>query len=78
LIAPSDDQEKRYAKLIARAWLDPAFKERLMTTPRAVLREQGIDLPPDVEVQVVEDTENLLHVRLPPLDDANDSRGRPR
>lgn len=34
-----------YAKVIAKAWIDPSFKARLMQDPAAVLSEHGITLP---------------------------------
>lgn len=34
-----------YAKIIARAWIDPSFKARLMEDPDLVLSEYGISLP---------------------------------
>jgi len=36
---------REYAKVIARAWIDPVFKERLMQDPASVFAEHGIDAP---------------------------------
>jgi len=36
---------REYAKVIAKAWIDPSFKASLMQDPVAVLREYGITLP---------------------------------
>jgi len=44
------------AKLVARAWVDPAFKERLLTDTKAAAMELGIDASGPVEFVVVENT----------------------
>jgi hypothetical protein len=67
---------KKHGRLVAKAWADPAFKERLLAHPAAVLSEQGFDVPAGVEVRVVEDadptqtatfeeSENVLYFGLP-------------
>ena len=57
---------RNYGQLVSRAWSDPAFKQRLLSDPAAVLKEQGIDVGPGVEVRVVENTENVVYLALPP------------
>ncbi len=61
------EQEKNfdYAKLIAKAWSDEAFKERLLTDSRAVLEGEGIIVPQGVDVKVVEQTDTQLFVVIP-------------
>jgi nitrile hydratase subunit alpha len=44
------------AKLVARAWVDPGFKERLLSDTKAAARELGIDASGPVEFVVVENT----------------------
>ncbi|MFK7965548.1 MAG: nitrile hydratase subunit alpha [Burkholderiaceae bacterium] len=48
----------RGAKLIARAWVDAAFKQRLLTDSRAAGKELGIDLGP-VPILVMENTQDV-------------------
>jgi hypothetical protein len=55
-------RSKQYAQLVAMTWADPEFKQRLMTDPTAVLKEQGFELPSGVEVRVVENSDKVLHV----------------
>ena len=55
----------QHAQLVAQAWLDPAFKARLVASPATALREQGIDVPASAEVRVVEDTASVVYVHLP-------------
>jgi nitrile hydratase alpha subunit len=59
------DQNKQLEKIFARAWSDPGFKEKLIRQPRAVAQEYGIQLPPGLEVRVVENTPSLVHLVLP-------------
>jgi hypothetical protein len=64
--APSSDWSKQWSKLIARAWADAAFKARLLADPVAVLQEHGLTVPPGVQVKVVENTDQVLYLMLPP------------
>ena len=45
------------ARLVARAWVDPAFKQRLLTEPKAACLEMGIDASSLTEFVVLENTE---------------------
>ena len=49
--------QAKYGKVIAKAWSDTAFKSRLLSNPKAVLIEAGVEVPAGVSVKVVEDTE---------------------
>ena len=40
-----------YSRIVANAWSDDAFKQRLLTEPAAVLRENGIELLAGMQVQ---------------------------
>jgi nitrile hydratase len=44
------------ARLVARAWVDPEFKERLLSDTKAAAKELGIDASGPVEFVVVENT----------------------
>jgi nitrile hydratase subunit alpha len=50
------------AKLVARAWVDPEFKERLLTDARAAALEVGLDPGPSPVVQAVENTPGTHHM----------------
>jgi len=58
--------EKQWAQVVAKAWSDAAFKKRLLTQPAAVLKEAGVDVPEGLQLKVVENTERLAHLILPP------------
>ena len=53
-------------KIIARAWSDEGYKARLVSDPRSVFEEAGLDLAEGLEVRVVEDTPGVRHFVLPP------------
>lgn len=57
--------QKAWGKVVARAWSDVAFKKRLLSNPVKVLKENGIQSPPDVTVKVVEDSAKVIHLILP-------------
>jgi nitrile hydratase len=50
------------ARLIARAWVDPAFKQRLLADARAAALELGLDPGPSPAVVAVENTEAVHHM----------------
>jgi nitrile hydratase alpha subunit len=50
------------ARLVARAWIDPAFKERLLTDARTAALELGLDPGPSPVVVAVENTEAVHHL----------------
>lgn len=50
------------AQLVARAWVDPEFKQRLLADPQAAVSEQGYTLPEIFDLAVVENTEVLHHL----------------
>jgi hypothetical protein len=54
------------AQLIARAWHDPTFKEKLLADPRPAMEEElDIRLPEDLQVTVLEETPDSLYLVLP-------------
>jgi thiocyanate hydrolase subunit gamma len=61
-----DDMDSRTpmagARMIARAWVDPAYKARLLSEPHRVIEEAGIALDHAPEVMVVENTPEVHNV----------------
>lgn len=53
------------AQLIAKAWTDPAFKEKLMKHPKEAFLEMGIPCPEGVTIHVVENTQKEWNFVLP-------------
>jgi len=50
------------ARLVARAWVDPEFKRRLLADAREAALELGLDPGPSPVVMAVENTETVHHM----------------
>jgi nitrile hydratase len=50
------------ARLVARAWVDPDFKQRLRADARSAALELGLDPGPSPVVVAVENTEDVHHM----------------
>ena len=55
-------------QVIAQALVDPAFRDRLMADPKAVMAEKGLEIPTDIQINVVKETPNTYYLVLPSLD----------
>jgi hypothetical protein len=54
------------AKIVARAWADEGFRERLKTDPRAAVSEEtGIAVPESITIEVLEETPERAFIVLP-------------
>ncbi|MBF0333312.1 MAG: NHLP leader peptide family RiPP precursor [Alphaproteobacteria bacterium] len=53
-------------RIIAKAWADEAFKARLIADPAATLLAEGVAVPTNVTLKVVENTDTVVHIVLPP------------
>ena len=59
------EERNKLAALFAACWKDEALKARFMTDPKAVMAEHGIDVPDGIDVNVVENTDNTVHITMP-------------
>ena len=59
------EQAKKMGKVIARAWTDEKFHAALRKDPAATLHGAGIAVPKGVNVKLLEDTADTVHVVLP-------------
>ena len=59
------ESHTKLADLIAACWKDEALKQRFMSDPKAVLAEYGMDVPDGMDVNVVENTDNTVHITMP-------------
>ena len=64
--AISKKELKKWSKVVAEAWADDAFKRRLMKNPPLALKKFGIDVPAGLEFRVVENTDKVRYITLPP------------
>ena len=59
------EEKNKLAQLFAACWKDEALKARLMADPKAVLKEHGLDVPDNLDVKVVENADDCVHITLP-------------
>ena len=59
---------KAQVEFLNKVWTDEAFRARLESDPKAVLKEMGGQVPDDVQIKVVRDTDRVkyLHIPSPP------------
>jgi hypothetical protein len=79
-----EEQTRRIERVVNKAWIDDAFKTKLLSDPASILRAEGVRIPEGVEVRIVEDTDSVHHVVLPMkppsqelLEDQFKAHGRP-
>jgi hypothetical protein len=66
--------DKQWSKIIAKAWADDSFRDRLLSEPKAVLRAQGFATTREVCVTLaetceMESSDEILYLALPPKPD---------
>ena len=59
------EERNALTDLFAACWKDDALKARFMADPKTVLAECGIKMPDGIDVNVVENTENTVHITMP-------------
>jgi hypothetical protein len=55
---------QQWVKINVKAWSDDNFRQRLLTNPKTVLREMGITVPANMELNLVENTSKVVHLPL--------------
>ena len=59
------EQKNKLAEVFAACWKDEDLKARFMADPKAVLKEHGLDVPDGIDVKVVENADDCVHITLP-------------
>ena len=59
------EEKNALAQLFAACWKDEALKARFMADPKAVLAEYDMSVPEDIDVKVVENADDCVHITLP-------------
>ena len=59
------EQNDALAELFAACWKDEALKARFISDPKVVLKEYGLDVPDGIDVKVVENADDCVHITLP-------------
>jgi hypothetical protein len=72
LIAPDEVLESERSSVItgmvvARAWRDPGYRNRLLSSPREVLVGEGLEIPDGMAIRVFADTPVIRHIHLTSL-----------
>ncbi len=72
LIAPDEVLESERASVItgmviARAWRDPGYRSRLLSSPREVLIDEGLEIPDGMAIRAFADTPRIRHIHLTSL-----------
>jgi hypothetical protein len=63
----SKTRESVEGELAVKAWKDEAFMKALKANPKTTIaKEYGVQIPGNIEVEVIEETPNKLYLRLPP------------
>jgi hypothetical protein len=72
LIAPDEVLESERSSVItglviARAWRDPGYRSRLLSSPRDVLIDEGLEIPDGMAIRAFADTPRIRHIHLTSL-----------
>jgi hypothetical protein len=65
------EERNQLAELFAACWKDEALKARFMNDPKAVLAEYDMPVPDGMNVNVVENADNCVHITMPVAPDGH-------
>ena len=60
-----EKNQQAFSDVLAKYYGDPDFRAKLEADPTAVLLESGVDLPPNTKVELLFNTDKLVHIVLP-------------
>ena len=64
---PTRTRKEAEALLLAKAEADPSFRKQLLSDPKAaVSRELGVELPAELKINVVQESDRNIYLVLPP------------
>jgi len=55
------------AEAITRCWREPDFRSQLKSAPKKTLSESGAEIPADMDIVILENTNNVLYGVLPTI-----------
>jgi len=67
--------EQFYGEVVRKAQSDPSFKQRLMSSPAATLRAEGLKVPENTKVRIVAAEGDEAVLVLPPAEAAQGEVG---
>ncbi len=62
------NNKEKMNQIIAKALADEAFKAELKKHPREVLAKHGIQVPANVKLEILENSDNAKYILLPTVD----------
>jgi hypothetical protein len=68
-MADATSWEQQWGQVVAQAWSDDGYKQRLLADPASVMAEQGLTPPPGKQIRIIEDTADTISIVLPPKPD---------
>jgi hypothetical protein len=63
----TEQQAKQWGQIVTKASQDVKFRNRLLADPATVVKESGLEVPAGVQLRVLENSDYVLHLVLPPL-----------
>lgn len=60
-----NSSQEIYSKVIAKAWSDPQFKEKLLKNPESTLQAEGFEIPQGTKIILHENTDKELYLVIP-------------
>lgn len=64
-----------FGQLVQRAAEDAALRQRLLASPKQTLADAGITLPAGIDIEIVANTDKVIHLVLPPLVELGETKG---
>jgi hypothetical protein len=76
--ANTPERQAAWRSVVAKAWSDDSFKQKLIDDPNTVLASSGVDVPQGLNIVVVENEPDRVHLVLPARPDSDVSvKGMP-
>ena len=61
-----EELRKKLGQIIAKTWVDDAFKKKVLSDPAAMLQAAGVQIPAGVTVRIAANTDKRVRMVLPP------------
>ena len=59
------DDGMKMGQIVARCWSDEDFKEKFKADPKSVLKEYEVEVPGDIDIEILENSESKQYFLLP-------------
>ncbi len=60
-----EKNQNAFADVLAQYYGDPDFRAQMEADPTSILKEAGVDIPENTTVELLFNTEELIHIVLP-------------